>query len=92
MASIRNLAFEALADPTRRTILRFLAAEGESSAGDIAAIARTVSRTAVSNHLRVLRAAGLVIQRKEGRFRLYSLDLSPSGEVVEFLARYALRP
>ncbi len=81
------LAFEALADPTRRTILTLLAAEGETSAGELAAGIDALSRTAVSNHLRVLRTAGLVAERRDGRRRLYSLQAQPVEEVVDFLAQ-----
>lgn len=88
MTSVGNLAFEALADPTRRAILSFLATQGESSAGDIAVEVATVGRTGISNHLRILRAAGLVRQRRDGRFRLYALDPSPAQELIEFLSGY----
>ena len=91
MASVGNLAFEALSDPTRRAILSHLAARGESSAGGIAAELAAVSRTAISNHLRILRAAGLITQRRDGRFRFYSLDPSPTDEVLDFLTGYAAR-
>jgi ArsR family transcriptional regulator, arsenate/arsenite/antimonite-responsive transcriptional repressor len=80
-----NLAFEALADPTRRAILTFLAHRGESPAGEIAAEVATVSRTGVSSHLRILRAAGLVNERRAGRYRLYSVEPGAADSVVEFL-------
>jgi DNA-binding transcriptional ArsR family regulator len=79
-------ALEALADPTRRTIVELLAA-GERSAGEIAAQFET-SRPGVSRHLRVLREQGLVRARDEGRLRLYSLDPEPLKELDEWLARY----
>lgn len=79
-------ALEALADPTRRTIVELLAA-GELSAGEIAARFET-SRPGVSRHLRVLREQGLVRAREEGRLRLYSLDPGPLEELDEWLARY----
>ena len=79
-------ALEALADPTRRTIVELLAA-GERSAGEIAAQFET-SRPGVSRHLRVLREQGLVRAREEGRLRLYSLDPAPLEELDEWLARY----
>jgi DNA-binding transcriptional ArsR family regulator len=81
-----NLAFEALADPTRRAILCFLADCGESPVGEIAAAVATVSRTGVSNHLRFLRAAELVTERRDGRYRLYSVDGTTVEEVVRFLS------
>jgi DNA-binding transcriptional ArsR family regulator len=79
-------ALEALADPTRRTIVELLAG-GELSAGEIAAQFET-SRPGVSRHLRVLREQGLVRAREEGRLRLYSLDPTPLEELDEWLARY----
>jgi DNA-binding transcriptional ArsR family regulator len=79
-------ALEALADPTRRTIVELLA-QGELSAGEIAAQFET-SRPGVSRHLRVLREQGLVRAREEGRLRLYSLDPGPLEELDEWLARY----
>ncbi|GAA4557445.1 metalloregulator ArsR/SmtB family transcription factor [Pseudonocardia xishanensis] len=61
--------FRALAEPRRREILR-LVAGGERAAGEIAAEFE-VSRTAVSQHLTVLRESGLVSERREGTRRLY---------------------
>jgi ArsR family transcriptional regulator, arsenate/arsenite/antimonite-responsive transcriptional repressor len=81
-----NLAFDALADPTRRTILRLLADRGECRVGDIAAEVNHVGRTAVSSHLRILRTAGLVNERRDGRYRMYSVDGESVHDVVEFLS------
>ena len=79
-------AFAALADPTRRRIVELLA-EGEHSAGELAAQFAT-SRPGVSRHLRVLREHGLVRARGEGARRLYSLDPAPLAELDDWLARY----
>lgn len=79
-------AFEALADPTRRTIVELLA-EGERSAGELAAEFET-SRPAVSRHLRVLREHGLVSAREHGRRRLYALQPAPLAELDEWLSHY----
>jgi DNA-binding transcriptional ArsR family regulator len=79
-------ALEALADPTRRTIVELLAA-GERSAGELAAEFET-SRPAVSRHLRVLREHGLVSAREHGRRRLYALEPAPLAELDEWLSRY----
>ena len=62
----------ALADPTRREILRRLL-DHEAAAGEIAG-AFAVSRPAVSRHLRVLREAGLVTVRHKGTSRYYRTD------------------
>jgi DNA-binding transcriptional ArsR family regulator len=79
-------ALEALADPTRRQIVELLA-ERERSAGEIASHF-SVSRPAVSRHLRVLREHGLVRAREEAQRRLYSLDPAPLAELDAWLARY----
>ena len=79
-------AFEALADPTRRRIVELLA-DGERSAGDLAA-EFDVTRPAVSRHLRVLRERGLVRVRDDAQRRLYSLDPTPLAELDQWLQRY----
>lgn len=79
-------ALAALADPTRQRIVELLA-DGERSAGELAAEFRT-SRPGVSRHLRVLREQGLVQARSDGRRRLYSLEPAPFAELDEWLARY----
>jgi DNA-binding transcriptional ArsR family regulator len=63
--------FRALADPTRRQILQDLKA-GERNAGEIAA-AFTISGPSISRHLGVLKAAGLVTERRDGNRIYYSL-------------------
>ncbi|KWX01262.1 Regulatory protein ArsR [Carbonactinospora thermoautotrophica] len=81
-----DLVFGALADPVRREILTILAEHDECSAGEVAKRVRSVGRSAVSTHLKVLKLAGLVVERKEGRFRYYSLDSAgPVREVLGFL-------
>ncbi|MFR9805361.1 ArsR/SmtB family transcription factor [Pseudonocardia sp. RS010] len=82
-AARRNLAFDALADPVRREILAVLAEQDECSAGALAERITTVGRTAVSTHLRVLRVAGLVTERRAGRYRYYAVD--PTGSAAEVL-------
>jgi DNA-binding transcriptional ArsR family regulator len=81
----RGLAFDALADSTRRAILRVLADRGEVRVGEIATEVSQVGRTAISSHLRILRSAGLVTERRDGRYRLYSIDGDSVRDVVEFL-------
>jgi DNA-binding transcriptional ArsR family regulator len=80
--------YAAIADPTRRAILDVLRG-GERSAGDIAALF-PVSRPAVSKHLRVLRGAALVRERRVAQSRLYSLDAAPLREVERWLDGYRL--
>jgi DNA-binding transcriptional ArsR family regulator len=69
---------EALADPTRRAVLEQLR-DGPRSVGDLAR-SLPVSRPAVSQHLRVLKAAGLVVDEAEGNRRIYRVD--PQGLVA----------
>ncbi len=64
--------FEALGDPNRREILRLLGAE-DLAVGEIAE-AMPISRPAVSRHLRLLKDAGLVVERAEGTRRIYQLQ------------------
>jgi DNA-binding transcriptional ArsR family regulator len=82
----REAVFHALADPTRREILDLLRT-AEHSAGDVAA-RFPVSRPAVSRHLRVLREAGLVVQRKDAQARRYRLAPEGLRVVEEWIARY----
>jgi DNA-binding transcriptional ArsR family regulator len=79
-------ALAALADPTRRRIVELLA-EGERSAGELAAHF-DAARPGVSRHLRVLREHGLVHTRVDGRRRLYTLDPRPLDELDAWLTHY----
>ena len=74
--------FEALGDPTRRAVFELLR-KGPRAVGELAA-ELPVSRPAVSQHLRVLREAGLVTERRNGTRRLYRVE--PDG--VEALRAY----
>src|ERR671922_305168 len=67
-----EVALRAIAEPRRRAILR-LVWNAERSAGDIASHF-DVTRPAISQHLRVLRTAGLVTERRDGTRRLYLAD------------------
>lgn len=80
------MAFDALADPVRREILAVLAAREECSAGELSSAIQRVGRTAVSSHLRVLRTAGLIAERRTGRFRYYSVNTAgPAQDVIRLL-------
>lgn len=79
-----DLAFDALADPVRRQILGVLADREECTVGELAEQINSIGRTGVSSHLRVLRAAGLVTERKASRFRHYSID--PAGPARDVIA------
>jgi DNA-binding transcriptional ArsR family regulator len=78
-----DAALRAIADPRRRAILR-LVARDELAAGEIAA-AFDVTRTAVSQHLTVLKDAGLLSERRDGTRRLYRARAQGLAGLREFL-------
>ena len=78
--------FAAVADPTRRAILDRLR-RGSAPAMEIAAGFR-ISRPAVSKHLRVLREARLVTERREGRNRVYQLVPGPLQDIDAWIESY----
>jgi len=78
--------FGALVDPTRRAVLDLLR-QGSLPAGVIAR-AFPVSRPAISKHLRLLRRAHLVRERREGRRRMYQLNPAPLRAVDSWLEHY----
>lgn len=77
-------AFEAIAQPTRRRILRLLAA-GELPAGRVAS-EFDLTQPAISQHLKVLRDTGLVTERRDGARRLYSVRPEGLTDIHSFLA------
>ncbi len=79
--------FQAIACPTRRALLDVLARGGESNVSDLVA-SLEVTQSAVSQQLAVLRSAGLVSERADGRFRFYRLRAQPLTEVEAWLSRY----
>lgn len=83
-----NLAFGALADPTRRAILSRLAS-GEASVSDLAKPFK-MSLPAVSKHLKVLQRAGLVTQGREAQWRPCRLEAAPLKEVANWVERYRI--
>jgi DNA-binding transcriptional ArsR family regulator len=78
--------FKAIADPTRREILRLLR-RGGRPVGDIAQNFR-VSRPAISKHLRLLRSAGLIVTHKKGTARICTLNARPLRTVNNWLRDY----
>src|SRR3954465_3953256 len=76
-------AFAALADPSRRTILELLRAR-ERSVGELVG-QLPLSQPGVSKHLKVLREAGLVAVRHDGKRRWYGLRAEPLAEVAGWL-------
>src|SRR4051812_50193948 len=76
--------FEAIAQPKRRAILQLLA-RGELSAGDVAS-RFDVTPPAISQHLKVLREAGLISERRDGTRRLYTVRAQGLDDLHGFLA------
>ncbi|MEU8310222.1 metalloregulator ArsR/SmtB family transcription factor [Actinomadura sp. NPDC048955] len=86
--------FKALADPTRRTILDELTRQNGQTLFEICGRLTTThglgsSRQAISQHLDVLEAAGLVETRREGRYKFHYINTSPLQYIVE---RWPHRP
>lgn len=81
--------FEVLGEPVRRRILEHLARAGELGAGGIVALVQeefAISQPAVSQHLKVLREAGLVTVRADGTRRIYTLREDALAEAERWLA------
>ena len=76
-------ALSILADPTRRALVEELR-QGPMTAGQLSATA-PVTRSAVSQHLQLLKAAALVVERREGTRRIYSLDPTALGELRTYV-------
>jgi len=74
---------QALADPTRRTVLERLR-EGPTAVGELAS-GLPVTRPAVSQHLKVLKDAGLVREQKRGTRRIYSVEVQGLVELRRYL-------
>src|SRR3954468_6613161 len=87
-ASAKHDVFQAIADPTRRKLLKLLSKEEMP----VTAISEhfPISRTAVSKHLRVLADAGLVKERKAGRETRYKLEPQPLYELKDWLQYFEL--
>jgi len=77
--------FDALADPTRRTVLRTVAERGPLTATALAS-SLPISRQAVSKHLGVLHAAGLVTADRVGRELRYAAEPGPMRDAGQWLA------
>ena len=78
-----TLTFAALADPTRRAMLARLAA-GEATVSELAA-PFAVTLPAISQHLKVLERAGLVVRTREAQWRPSRLHVDPLDEAVDWL-------
>ncbi|WP_433022510.1 ArsR/SmtB family transcription factor [Kribbella sp. CA-294648] len=84
---IEDRVFAALASPVRREVLRLLRDDGPQPVQQLADHFE-MARPSFSEQLRVLRDAGLVSERKEGRQRIYRLEPVPLAEVQDWLSPY----
>ena len=75
-------AFRALADPTRREILRMLGQQ-DLTAGEIAD-RFDMTRPSISHHLNILKSAGLIDDEREGQFIRYSLNTTVLEQVIQW--------
>ena len=82
-----DAALKALAEPRRREILRLVWSQ-ELPATDVADHVADVTRSAISQHLGVLKEAGLVTERRDGTRRLYRADRDEMRKLREFLDDY----
>ncbi len=79
--------FDAIADPTRRRLIRLLAETVEVPLHELTA-QFSMGRTAVSKHLTILKEAGLVSDRKVGRETRYRLNAAPLREIQDWVSYY----
>jgi DNA-binding transcriptional ArsR family regulator len=88
MPELHDTLFKSLADPTRRAIFERLCREGEKTVGVLTAGAG-VSQPVVSKHLGILKEAGLVRDRHEGRQTHYSAQLGALSPLVDWTREMA---
>jgi DNA-binding transcriptional ArsR family regulator len=86
MTKAHDVLFRTLADPTRRAIFERLCRDGEQTVGALTARAG-ISQPAVSKHLGVLKQAGLVSYRHEGRQTHYSAQLSALAPLIDWTSQ-----
>lgn len=80
--------FDAVADPTRRQLIRLLSEAEEKPLHELT-VQFPMGRTAVSKHLTILKEAGLVLDRKVGRETRFRLDPTPLREIQVWVAFYS---
>ncbi|MGO4546378.1 ArsR/SmtB family transcription factor [Paenibacillus sp. 2TAB23] len=80
--------FDAIADPTRRRLIRLLAEAEEIPLYELTTQFE-MGRTAVSKHLNILKEAGLVLDRKVGRETRFKLNTTPLKEIQDWVAFYS---
>jgi DNA-binding transcriptional ArsR family regulator len=88
MSNVQDALFRALSDPTRRGIFERLCREGEKTVGALTARAG-VSQPVVSKHLAVLKTAGLVRDRHEGRQTHYSAEIRALAPLADWTTEMA---
>ena len=86
MSNAHDVLFRTLSDPTRRAIFERLCREGEKTVGALTARAG-VSQPVVSKHLGILRQAGLVRDRPDGRQTHYSAQLSALAPLIDWTSK-----
>ena len=86
MTTAHDVLFRTLADPTRRAIFERLCSDGEQTVGALTARVK-VSQPAVSKHLGVLKQAGLVRDRHEGRQTHYCAQQSALAPLIDWTSR-----
>jgi DNA-binding transcriptional ArsR family regulator len=88
MSNAQDALFRALSDPTRRGIFERLCREGEKTVGALTTLAG-VSQPVVSKHLAVLKTAGLVRDRHEGRQTHYSAEIRALAPLADWTTEMA---
>ena len=86
MSTAHDMLFRTLADPTRRALFERLCREGEKTVGALTARSG-VSQPAVSKHLGVLKQAGLVRDRQDGRQTHYSAQLAALAPLIDWTSQ-----
>ncbi|MEO5325776.1 metalloregulator ArsR/SmtB family transcription factor [Mesorhizobium sp. CC13] len=86
MPQLQDAMFRALADPTRRGLFERLCREGDTTVVGLLSGAG-VSQPVVSKHLKVLKAAGLVRDRHEGRYTYYSAERDGLRALIDWTSR-----
>ena len=86
MSAAHDMLFRTLADPTRRALFERLCREGEQTVGALT-VQAGVSQPAVSKHLSVLKQAGLVQDRRDGRQTHYSAQLRALTPLVDWTSQ-----
>jgi DNA-binding transcriptional ArsR family regulator len=86
MTTAHNALFRTLSDPTRRAIFERLCRDGEQTVGALTARAK-VSQPAVSKHLALLKKAGLVRDRHEGRQTHYTAHLAALAPLIDWTSK-----